>query len=288
MRWISLIARPTASAGSSSRSAYHGSSSCTFPARAAVRRPWRTARVGGLAEVAALGVLEVRVPGCQRDFDIGQRRACQHARVGALGQVGQDQPLPVAVQRVGAAGRGQLHAAAARGRLQQQVHLGIMAQRFIMAEALHRAGQRLFIQNAAFVKPSLDAETVLQYALQNFQLHFAHQLQVHFAQRFLPDDMQLRVFGFQRAQRAQGGVHVGPGRQPQAVAQHRFQHRQRGVRLGPQALAGVGGAQAGDGHDIAGPGFADKAELAAGIHAQAGRLFRGKPRARRGGFPAYP
>ena len=95
---------PTASAGSSRRSAYHGSSSCTFPRAGGCAQALAHGAVGGLAEVAALGVLEVRAPGCQRDFDIGQRRAGQHARVGALGQVGQDQPLPAAVQRVGAAG----------------------------------------------------------------------------------------------------------------------------------------------------------------------------------------
>ena len=35
--------------------------------------------VGGLAEVAALGVLEMRAPGQQLDVHVGQRGARQHA-----------------------------------------------------------------------------------------------------------------------------------------------------------------------------------------------------------------
>ena len=44
-------------------------------------------------------------------------------------QMGQDQPLPVQLQIVGVAGAGKAQAAARFARLQQQMDLGIMAQR---------------------------------------------------------------------------------------------------------------------------------------------------------------
>ena len=51
--------------------------------------------VGGLAEVAALGVLQVRPARQQRDAHVGQRRAGEDAEVLTLRQVRQDEPLPV-------------------------------------------------------------------------------------------------------------------------------------------------------------------------------------------------
>ena len=51
--------------------------------------------VGGLAEIAALGVLQVG-PAChQREFDVCDGGACEHAGMFFFGQVGEHQPLPV-------------------------------------------------------------------------------------------------------------------------------------------------------------------------------------------------
>ena len=156
-----------------------------------------------MAEVAALGMLEVGTPRRQRDFYIGQRCANQNTRVGALSQMGQNQPLPVFGQRVGRAIRRQLHTAAPRTGLQQEVYLGIVAQRFIMADALHRRGQRLLIKDAALAEGHRQPEALLQDILQNFQLHLAHQLDVYLAQIIAPRHMQLRVLVLQRLQRLQ-------------------------------------------------------------------------------------
>ena len=101
--------------------------------------------VGCLAKVPALGVLDVGTACRQGDFHIGQRRTGQHAGVAALRQVGQNQPLPVQVQRIGAANAGKLQAAARLAGFQQQMNLRIMAQRFIMAHALHRGRDGLFV-----------------------------------------------------------------------------------------------------------------------------------------------
>ena len=74
--------------------------------------------VGGLTEVAALGVLDVG-PACrQSDLHVGERGAGQGAQVGLFRQMGQDQPLPAARQFVLPTGGGDLHAASPGGRLQ--------------------------------------------------------------------------------------------------------------------------------------------------------------------------
>ena len=102
-----------------------------------------------LAEVAALRVLDVRAAGQQCDLHIRQRCAGEHAAVALLGQMREDQALPVPVEHVLAAGGVKRQARAALGRLEQQVHLGIVAQRLKMAHALDRRRDRLLIEDAA-------------------------------------------------------------------------------------------------------------------------------------------
>ena len=73
------------------------------------------------------------------------------------------------------------------------MYLGIVAQRLIVADALHRPCQRLFIQNAALAERHGQPEPLLQDRLQNFQLHLAQVIP--------PVDVQLRVLALQRLQR---------------------------------------------------------------------------------------
>ena len=239
--------------------------------------------VGGLAEVPALGVFEVGPPRRQCDFHIGQRRTRQNAGVAPLGQVGQNQPLPVAIQRVGAATAGQLHAAAPGSRLQQQMDLGIMAQRLVVPHALHGGREGLFVQNAALAKAHLQPEPAVQHALQNFQLNLAHELQMNLAQRVVPHHMELGVFLLQRAQRPQGVVGVGALGQLHPVVEHRLQNGHPGVRLAAQPLPGIGFGQPRYGAHRSGGGLADEPELAAGVQPQlVGLLLKGGPGVRPG------
>ena len=71
-------------------------------------------------------MLQVRATSHQRQLDIGQGCADQHAQVLALPQMRHDQPLPVAVQHVLAHRGRNLYAAARRARLQPDMCLGIM------------------------------------------------------------------------------------------------------------------------------------------------------------------
>ena len=187
--------------------------------------------------------------------------------MGALRQMGQHQPLPVFRQRVGRTVRRQLDAAAPGPRLQQQMHLGIVAQRLIVADALHRRGDGFLIQNAALAEGDLQPETAGQQCLQNFQLYLAHELDVHLGQVVPPGHMELRVFVLQRLQGLQQGVGVGVGA-VRPVVQHRLQQRCVGVRLGAQPLAGPGGRRTRHRHHHAGVNRAHQPELAAVIQPQ--------------------
>ena len=105
--------------------------------------------VGGLAEIAPLGVLHMGPTGHQRDPHVGDGRAGKHSPVLLLRQVGEDQPLPVPVQLVLGAGGVKAQAAARLPRLQQQMDLGVVAQGLKVAHPLHRLQNSLLIEDAA-------------------------------------------------------------------------------------------------------------------------------------------
>ena len=116
--------------------------------------------VGGLPEVAPLGVLKVGPPRHQGDAHIGDGGAGEHPQVGLLRQMGEHQPLPVPVQHVLGAGGGQLQAAPPGEGLQQQVNFGIVAQGLVVAHALHRGGDGLPVDDAAGAEGDRQAEAL--------------------------------------------------------------------------------------------------------------------------------
>ena len=108
--------------------------------------------IGRLPEVAALGVLEMRAAGEQRDAQVGNGRAGQDAGLRFFHQVRQNEPLPAPRQNVLAANRVEAQSAARLTRLQQKMHLGIVPQRLIMPHALDRRCDRLKINDVPRVK----------------------------------------------------------------------------------------------------------------------------------------
>ena len=80
--------------------------------------------------------------------------------MGPLGHVGEDEPLPAALQHILRAGGIQHDAAAPLPRLQEQVNLGVVAQGFVVAHADHRGGDGLPVDDAPLVKADLQAETL--------------------------------------------------------------------------------------------------------------------------------
>ena len=218
-------------------------------------------------------MLEVRSAGEQSDFHIRQRCTGQNAKVLLFFQMGQHQPLPVFVQHLFPAVGGKLHPAAPGQRFQQQMHLGIVAQRLVVAYALHGLGDGLLIQNTTRAKGYLQPEPLCQQAAQHFQLHLAHQLHMDFAQCLVPHHMELRFFLFQPMQLAQRGVHIRALRQQYLIAEHRFQHRHITVPLCPKPGAGLCMVQAGHGAHLSRADGLGHGIFCAGVQPQLVRLF---------------
>ena len=81
------------------------------------------------------------------------------------------------------------------------MHLGIMPQRLKMADANHRRGDGFLINNAAFIKGCLHTEPFGNPTGQHFQLHLTHELNMNFAQRFVPHYPQQGILFFQQTKR---------------------------------------------------------------------------------------
>ena len=229
--------------------------------------------VGGLAEIAPLGVLEMSPAGHQRDAHIGDGAAGEHPQMLLFGQMGHHQPLPVFVQLILGAVGGKLQPAARGTRLQQQVHFGVVAQGLEMADALHRVGDGLFVEDAPRPEAHRQPEPLPDQPLEHIQLHLAHHLQLNLLQGLVPDNVQLGVFLFQLAQLHQGGVDVGLRGQQQLAAEHRLQQGGRRCALAAQALARPGFGQAGDGADRSRRRLFGGGEPGAGIHPDLVGLF---------------
>ena len=161
-----------------------------------------------------------------------------------LGQVGEDEPLPVPVQQVLAAAGCQTDQTAAPGQgLQEEMDLGVVAQGLKVAHPLHRGGDGLLVHECAR-RPTWTVHVQSgrrSGAVRTSMLHLAHEAGVD-----LPAVLVHRPGGAGGPPPpAAGAWAAGPGRgtvrgEDQAVGDHRLQQGGRRGRLGPQALAGVG------------------------------------------------
>ena len=207
------------------------------------------------------------------DLHVRQRRTGQHAKVLLFFQMGQHKALPVLVQHFFPAVGGKLHPAAAGQGFQLDMHLRIMAQRLVVAHALHRLRDGLLVQNAAGAELHVQAKALCQQTAQHFQLHLTHELHMDLAQSLVPYHMELRLLFFQPVQLAQCRVHISPLRQQHLIAQHRFQNRHIAVAFRAKALARARFGQAGDGaHLPRADGFRQRI-LYAGVQPQLVCLF---------------
>ena len=215
----------------------------------------------------------MRTPGQQGDFHVGQRRAGQHAQMGLFRQMGQHQPLPVEVKRIGRTRAGKLHARAALRRLDEQMHLRIMPQWLKMPDADHGGRDRLLVDNAAFIKCHIHAKAFCNQAGQNLKLYFTHELQMDLAQAFVPYHAQLRVLFLQLAKVLQHDMGITALGQDDPVTQHRFEHGRHRARFPAQPHAGPGVCQAGDSADHAALGPFDRLVFLAGVDTDLVYLF---------------
>ena len=130
-----------------------------------IHQPLPHRSVGSLAEVAALGMLDMRPARGEDYLHIRYRRAGEHSQMLLLGEMHQYQALPIAVKRILTASGRELKPAAPRERRKQQMHLGIVAQRLIMPHALNAVGYRLFVKHPAVVYLHGDIKAVGNKAL---------------------------------------------------------------------------------------------------------------------------
>ena len=129
--------------------------------------------------------------------------------------------------------------------------LGVVPERFKVANALDAGADRLAAEDAALVEADLEPEAPLYEALHDFELHLAHELQVRLAQARVPDDVEGRVLLFQLPELAERRLRVAALGQQHPIAQHRLQRGGLGIGLKAQALAGAALGQARDGADRA-------------------------------------
>ena len=188
--------------------------------------------------------------------------------MGLLLQMGQDEPLPVAVE---VRPRGRRRRTAARSplpRLEQQVHLGVVAERLVVPDPLHRRGDRLPVEDAALPEADLHPEPFPDEAAQHLELHLAHELHMELLERLVPHDVQLRVLLLKPAETGERGVRVHSPRQFHPVAEHRTQRRELGIRLRAEALPGTGAGKPRGGAHHAGERLLHRPELRPRIDAQ--------------------
>ena len=131
------------------------SASCPSPSRrerAKASKARENSPVGGFPEIAAFCVFYMGLAHQERDLHIRNGCADQNTLVGLFFQMGQDQSLPVQIQVIGATSGVKDQSAAPFARLQQQVHLGIMAQRLKMAYTFNGVFYGFFIENSTGIK----------------------------------------------------------------------------------------------------------------------------------------
>ena len=137
-------------------------------------------------------------------------------------QMGQNQPLIIDVQHIRGADGVEHQTAAGGQRLQQQMHLGIMAQGFKMPDALHRVFDGLLIENPLVAEGHVQREALLHQTAENLLLHPPHHLYMNLAA--FPEQMQLGFFLLQLPQLGQNLCRVGTSGQIHPVGHDRLQH----------------------------------------------------------------
>ena len=115
-------------------------------------------------------------------------------------QMRENETLPVEIEFVRRTRAFQLQPAAALQRHEQEMHLGVMAQRLIMPDALHGRGDRFPVENAALAERDFQSEPAAAEPFENFQLYLAHKLHADLPGIVVIYDVQERVLLFKNAQ----------------------------------------------------------------------------------------
>ena len=134
------------------------------------------------------------------------------------GKLAYYQPLIIQSQLFLADPTGIDQAAAPWQRLQEQVHLRVMAKGFKVADPHHRLANSLPVDDLSLGKSCLHAEAVPDQPSQDLRLHLSHELHVDLVQLLLPQKLQLRLFLLQAPELQIGFVNIRTCRQIYPVA----------------------------------------------------------------------
>ena len=153
-------------------------------------------------------------------------------------QMGQDEPLIIDIQHIRGADGAEYQTAAGGQRLQQQMHLGIVAQRLKMPDALHRVFNGFLVENPLIAESHVQSEALLHQTAENLLLHPPHHLHVDLP--VFPEQTQLGFLFLQLPQLGQNLCRVGASGQVHPVGHDRLQHVGLSRRFRPQRLPRVG------------------------------------------------
>ena len=185
----------------------------------------------------------------------------------------QNEPLPVAVERVLAADRVEHEPASGRERLQEQMYLGIVAQRLEMPHALDPFRDRLAVEDVTGVKGDGPVKAVFDQTLDHLALHLSHQTQLNLFLSLVPGNTELGILLLQQLQLWQHLYGIDARGRHHPVAHHRLKLGRRCVRCGAQALTRADIGQARRGHHLSGKDALHRVKFGAGIQAQLGDLL---------------
>ena len=209
--------------------------------------------VGGLPEIAALGMLVAGASCNHGDAEIRHRTSGEHPDMLFLPEMRQNEALPVHRQVIRRAVGSELQSAAPRQRLHQKMHLRIMPQRLEMSYALNGGRNGFPVQNIPRREVQGKAVAIHHHPLQNLRLHLPHQADMHFLPLAVPVKVQLRKLIGQRLQAAIKLCRVrflGL----QLIIQYRLQARIPAGRFTAESVSGLQPLQIRDRHDRAGFG----------------------------------
>ena len=219
--------------------------------------------------------------GGKGDFQIGDRCADSHAQVLLFGQMGQDQALPVPVQAVLAAFGGADQAASPGKRFQDQVDLGVVAQRLKVSDALHRLRDGLLVEHPSPIDFHRQLIALQNQAFQDLCLDLSHQLHLQLLQAGIPAQTQHRVLVLQLPQLWQDRAGIGSGREHDPIAHDGFEDRRRRRGFGSETHAVFGCGQSHRSADLTLVRFVHRGVFLPLIAAELGDLLLPVPAAQR-------
>ena len=191
----------------------------------------------------------------------------------ALGEVGENKALPVSVQLVLTAHGVKHQPAPPRQRLQYQMHLRIVSERFEMSDPLHPVGNRLLVHYPARIKFNIGVKALFYNAFEHIRLHLAHETHGYLARMLVPLKVKLGVLLLQKPELREHLRRVRSGGENDAVAENGLKHRRRGGKLYAEPLSGICRRQSEHGADLSRAHPLHGLKLIAGVYSQRADLL---------------